>query len=123
MISERYQVSGVPVDGGERVTGYYIVCWGMDYIMPKDAVYSDDEFPNFIQVDPATIEPVRVRPIVNYITKSQADVNCPNCESLIFRCFMIGDWNESQKRHEYCKSCGMALDWSEPTRLDDLMEE
>lgn len=39
-------------------------------------------------------------------------VTCPYCGNTIFSCFLFYPWNETQKSHEFCESCGQAIDWS-----------
>lgn len=104
MIPERYMVTAVTVDGGERVTGYLIPIVGgkwviaaSDGVVPYGCEYAygvDD----FIEIDPTTIQPVKVKP-------SHETYLCPNCDSLLdpSRYWL----------HHYCPSCGMALDWQD----------
>lgn len=41
------------------------------------------------------------------------DVICPSCQGRIFGCFLFYPWNDSQREHEFCKSCGQAIRWDE----------
>lgn len=129
-IAEYNMRSAVPVEGGERVTGYYckrLMCGlkGPRQVdMIQVAVASDHL--RWIEVDPSTIEPVRVRPIIetedeNGIPYEFIHYRCPNCRQ-IFTQECKGQ-KENLYRPKYHSECGMALDWSEPTRLDDLVEE
>lgn len=40
-------------------------------------------------------------------------VICPLCGEEIFSCFLFYPWNDSQRTHEFCKSCGQAIQWDE----------
>ena len=40
-------------------------------------------------------------------------VICPTCGEEIFSCFLFYPWNDSQRTHEFCKSCGQAIQWDE----------
>ena len=40
-------------------------------------------------------------------------VICPTCGEEIFSCFLFYPWNDSQRTHEFCESCGQAIQWDE----------
>ena len=40
-------------------------------------------------------------------------VMCPSCGEEIFSCFLFYPWNDSQRTHEFCKSCGQAIQWDD----------
>ena len=40
-------------------------------------------------------------------------VICPTCGEEIFSCFLFYLWNDSQRTHEFCESCGQAIQWDE----------
>lgn len=40
-------------------------------------------------------------------------VICPLCGEEIFSCFLFYPWNDSQRTHEFCKSCGQAIQWDD----------
>ena len=111
-MNERYLVSGKRVDTGEYVTGYYCK---KTYLKIKKMHVGDfivtiqkigfDKITGFFMVDPATVEPVAVKP-----KKSDSGEYhiCPNCERLI---------SEREPSHgkiqiPYCKWCGQRIDWS-----------
>lgn len=102
MINERYQVSAVPIDGGDRATGYYRVDRnGKVLLYPAD--YTKHQNPkeflieSFI-IDPATIEPVKVKPIKKWVDGYGEMELCPNCIIIYHR------------NNEFCHACGMAID-------------
>lgn len=55
-----------------------------------------------VGVNPATLEPVRARPIIKWIDGRGEAEHCPNCGSVIYA-----------RGFKCCQKCGMALDWSE----------
>lgn len=93
MIPERYMVTAVPVDGGERVTGYYTAC-----VEPMDEPvllhYITDENGNSRVIHPTTIQPVKMKPIMDF------GWICPNCGA-----------QKVSDRVDYCWDCGQALAW------------
>jgi|GEM_PF-3440215 len=99
MISERYQVSAVPVDpmDSETVTGFVTGVMpeiDMAFIRPIDHPKRADA----VGVHYHTIEPVRVRPIL-----IDLQYHCPD-----------DDCGEKLHRWwDFCPLCGMALDWGE----------
>lgn len=100
---ERYQVSAVPVGGGERTTGYYAhIGWTgrqKHYIIPGYAS-------NFygIEIDPATIEPVRVKPILVYDDyEKRHRPKCPSC----------GRYIREETTFCYWPDCGQAVEWQD----------
>lgn len=101
MIPERHMVSAVPVDGGERVTGYYLETPSKLSVL---AIYTDNSLSgvDFIPIDPDTIEPVRVEMIQELDNDGDyIGQYCPNC----------GAFDEYGSFSGYCEECGMALEW------------
>ena len=102
--------SAVPVCGGERVQG--IVCRTEN----KAFIVFDGDFLKkeilgqelllstiFIEIDPATIEPVSVKP-----EKHGNDYLCPNCNRVFWQPKHI----PNDQLGEYCDMCGQRIDWS-----------
>ena len=103
MVPERYQVSGIPIGGGERVTGQYV---HRDFCTDKKDVETDQHFitPDgfeLIEVQRDTIEPVRAKP--KREQTGVGDYRCPNCNAAFITELGITP---------FCGRCGMALDWS-----------
>lgn len=109
MIFERYMVSAVPVGGGERVTGYIIAAAGRPVYLLTDcyaqitngqwyvrADLGGGEYAESFEVNPDTIEPVRVP-----ITEDGYTGNgiCPSCRNIV------------EEDQSFCDRCGMALEW------------
>lgn len=97
-MTERYQVSAVSVEGGERVMGYLTPMWGQLHI-----INPDDENTAF-PINPATIEPVRVKH-----EKHGDDYLCPNCN----RVFWQPEHIPNELIGEYCDMCGQRIDWED----------
>ena len=118
MIHERYQVSGMPVGGGDRITGQYI---HRDFCTNKKDMETDQHFVTpdgfeLIEVQHDTIEPVRVRPIKLPNEVGKYDYYCRICHANLFQF--------EKQDYKFCPNCGMALDWSEAGSANtELMEE
>jgi len=105
-IPEHYQVSAVPVNGGERISGYYVKITGRKTIHLIYTGYAEFDcaefFPDKLEVDPDTIEPVRAE-IILHDNSYDKDGDlllgfCPNCK------LNIG------LHGGYCYMCGQALE-------------
>jgi len=113
-IPERYMVSAVPVNGGERVTGHYLP---IDYT-GTGKIQHNIIAPNgnisfaWHEVNPDTIEPVRAKVIVETEDdREYIDYICPNCKSII-------DQRRKGQRigfytPHFHADCGMALEWED----------
>lgn len=95
MLNEKYQVSAIGIENGERFTGY-LLPFGMKDIL--DGLRTRHELGGWktIKIDPTTIQPIKVKRI-----KSFGWV-CPNCNQQ----FVSGKMN-------HCMNCGIAIDWHE----------
>jgi len=103
-IPERYMVSAVPVGGSRRVTGYLFKTWLCDRSF-KWVIQSEYETHNgtrLFEIDPITIEPVRVKPISERTIAG--DFRCPNCNAAFVAELGITP---------FCGNCGQALDWED----------
>jgi len=101
-IPEYHMRSGVPVGGGERVTGYYIDRISVDGKKSEPIIFNDSKHPNgwySVEVDPETLEPIRVKPI----RIGRQAFQCPQCNMIM---------NPFGQATNFCHHCGMALDWS-----------
>lgn len=86
------------IDNGESVTGYYFYTEGDN----KHWIWKCGEFKR--EIDPDTLEPVRVKPIKVYDDYCKADrYKCPNCNNYIITGAHFCQWRD----------CGMAIDWEE----------
>lgn len=108
MIKERYMVEGKRLDNGEMIKGYYVHDKGLEIDLSLDEpstnyethliyVNTDDCY----EVDPTTIQPVAVKPIIKRIFDGTKEFNyehCPNCETGIIN-----------KKYKYCPHCGQHI--------------
>jgi len=103
MIPERFIVRGKRVDDGELVEGYYRETQGYDcetlYLIHSILFACQDH-----EADPATVEPVAVRPLKS---EGGSDV-CPNCNKFVQRYEQF----HGKVEIPYCKWCGQRLDWT-----------
>jgi len=124
MIPECYQVSAVPADGGERVAGYLFKpnaplfdhnfgTWIIDETAFNFLTWLEGSRAsvalNLFEIDPATVEPVRVK-----IKYEYGEYRCPNCNAW----FVAVNKNDIDNGRfseltPFCGNCGMAIDWSE----------
>lgn len=108
MLDKRYKVSALSVSSGEKVEGWlcidengrtYIAYGNYFYIETGshgDKTLSTDIF---YEVDPATIEPIKVQPVKSF------GWICPNCNhEFVAPAFA------------YCHDCGQALDWGDSAK-------
>lgn len=100
MIPERYMVTAVPIDGGERLCGYVLKAAGMMFI----SVFGKSEP---IAIDPDTIKPAKVKPKFIPDATAPESIICPNCEHDL----MGGIELDASDDPAYCWKCGMALEW------------
>jgi len=109
-IPEHYWVSAVPLGGDERIEGNLCVyCDAYDhkkYYCIRDADWHNTED---IEVDPETIEPVRVKPIFDPTEYLPESIYCPNCNYDL----MGGIDPDAEHDPPHCWECGQALDWSD----------
>lgn len=98
MIDERFMVNAMSPEGNVKIQGYYCKLYGMRNGIRREThnIFCNDMFH---EIDPATIEPVRVKP-----DKNEFFVFCPNCKRVFTTGIDIGCNN--------CMDCGMAIDWS-----------
>lgn len=102
MINERYQVSAVPIGVGDRVTGYFTyTAFGAKGFLPSIVVFNGGQTSPHI-IDPATIEPLKVRP--KRERTAVGDYRCPNCNAAFI---------DGLGTTPYCGNCGQALEWEE----------
>ena len=114
MIEERLLYRGKRTDNGEWATGYYLKTWTGQY----DEYFLQGDYFS-IRIDPATVEPVAVRVIIE--TEDEwgmpyefIHVRCPNCKNIISQ--MHKRSKEPRNIYtsgKYCHDCGQRLDWSE----------
>ena len=103
MDEKRYMVTAKRVDTGETIRGYYVGpmgCTGTRY--SKHSIYHASG-PR-TEIDPDTIEPVRVKPIA----KNTGHFHCPSCNVAYLT------YTEDGKIHNttpFCGNCGIRLDW------------
>ncbi|MDR1001700.1 MAG: hypothetical protein LBL82_00295 [Oscillospiraceae bacterium] len=109
-IKERYMYTGESIEEGASGMFGQVITGGVAFGYEDEDTYivqhrGDGDF-DIIAVDPATIEPVAVKPIKS---DSGRYYVCPNCEH-----FCDKDKNQrTQQPYEYCRLCGQRLDWSE----------
>jgi len=109
-IPERYQVSAMPIIGKERIQGYLSKGRLFDYknftLQP-----SIDREENGLMIttviDPATVEPVRVKPIFDPTEYLPESIYCPNCNYDL----MGGIDPDAEHDPPHCWECGQALNW------------
>lgn len=105
---EYYMRSGMPISGGNRVTGHYIE-------QPED-MGGWDEPPSLkmkcyianvnvltrelVEIDPNSIEPIPVNTIEVTLKDKFIIHRCPNCNCRV------------ETYHNHCTGCGIALDHS-----------
>jgi len=103
-ISERFMVRGKRVDNGEWVIGYFIKRLPLggegiaESLIFNDKKHADGWYSAV--VDPATVEPVAVKPIRE--STLVGDYICPNCGVAFMAGFGVTN---------YCGNCGQRLDW------------
>jgi len=110
-IPEHYQVSAVPVGGGERVTGYYAEVGLHRVVLTGQIVKDKDNYLDWErrEVDPATVEPVKTNPIFDPNEYLPESIYCPNCNYDL----MGGIEPDAEHDPPYCWECGQALDWED----------
>lgn len=109
-MTERYMVTAVPIDGGERVTGYYVCSESGEILIALHSKLPWDCF-EFTSVDPDTIEPVMVK--VKRDRTLVGDYRCPNCNAAFVGVARLFDDTPLRNTTPFCGACGQALDWSE----------
>lgn len=118
---KRFQVKGVCKETGEIVTGYY----GSDYFSESTRENHPDCIdqlhcitPNisidFVSdtwiVDPMTVEPIKVKPVIR--NESAHDVMDPDATCNFYCCPHCDTHLNEDFRYKFCIECGQAIDWS-----------
>ena len=101
MIKERFMVTGKRLDNGETVTGYL---YRENDRIEGYVVNGINSHFFRVDVDPETVEPVAVKPIIEQLENCKR-IECPNCGKT---------WamsNNVEIPAEYCRHCGQRLCW------------
>lgn len=123
MILEYNMRSAVSIESGEQVDGYYAADKDKHYILSwagfrsmcneKSSCFTAEA----CEIDPATLEPVRVEPKMQDLyggpdrSRYMATLpHCPNCDKML----------DYLKKLQFCQGCGMALDWNKYKPWDKL---
>lgn len=107
MLNERYQVSAIPLVGGDRIVWFLIAAQenrafitqsGMSIAIYK---HKSAQLEKIVEVDPATIEPVGVSPVIKGY-----EAYCPNCGNNFAATRYL---KEICTERPYCEYCGQRL--------------
>jgi hypothetical protein len=106
-LGERFQVTALRKNSGERVQGYIYQSNIQGAWFISTPVYEDEQGYHERQlfaIDPATVEPVALKPIAveidGYGLKPAYDHKCPVC-------------GKDPYLENYCWNCGQRIDWEE----------
>ena len=110
MNAERFKVTGKRLDNRKTVSGNYLQ-------FGENRVFIEwhgqgEQFKFLHEVDPATIQPVALKP--RYEPKGETipdAIFCPNCET-----DLMGYFDNPERGMNYCPECGQRLNWMRKTK-------
>lgn len=105
----RYQVTGIRVDNGKMIQGYYCpTSFGRFPVRPAIVIIGEGSSEPF-EVDPNTIQPVKIPVVIEGVygdfdkTPAYYKFHCPGCSRVM---------DMSEEWFDYCPECGCRFDYT-----------